>query len=48
MSTHDPTNGGARAVEPDPRDKGLGELVKDLASQTSTLGWLSVPGFVPR
>jgi len=37
MSTHDPTNGGARAVEPDPRDKGLGELVKDLASQTSTL-----------
>jgi uncharacterized membrane protein YqjE len=24
MSTHDPTNGGARAVEPDPRDKGLG------------------------
>ena len=37
MATHDPTNGGARAVEPDPRDKGLGELVKDLASQTSTL-----------
>ena len=37
MSTPDPTNGGARAVEPDPREKGLGELVKDLASQTSTL-----------
>ena len=37
MSTHDPTNGGARAIEPDPREKGLGELVKDLASQTSTL-----------
>ena len=37
MATHDPTNGGARAIEPDPRDKGLGELVKDLASQTSTL-----------
>jgi len=29
MSTHDTTQ--------DPRDKGLGELVKDLASQTSTL-----------
>jgi uncharacterized membrane protein YqjE len=37
MATHDPTNGGARAVDQDPRDKGLGELVKDLASQTSTL-----------
>jgi uncharacterized membrane protein YqjE len=30
----DPVNGGAHA---DPRDRGIGELVKDLASQTSTL-----------
>jgi uncharacterized membrane protein YqjE len=37
MATDDPTPGGARAIEPDPREKGLGELVKDLASQTSTL-----------
>ena len=36
MATHDPTT-GARAIEPDAREKGLGELVKDLASQTSTL-----------
>jgi uncharacterized membrane protein YqjE len=45
MATHDPTNGGAHAAgtDPrvaagdDPRDRGIGELVKDLASQTSTL-----------
>jgi len=37
MATHDPTNGGAQAAESDPRDRGIGELVKDLASQTSTL-----------
>src|SRR4051795_2575894 len=37
MATHDPTNGGAHAAGTDPRDRGLGELVKDLASQTSTL-----------
>jgi uncharacterized membrane protein YqjE len=34
MATQDPVNGGAHA---DPRDRGVGELVKDLASQTSTL-----------
>jgi uncharacterized membrane protein YqjE len=34
MATQDPVNGGAQA---DPRDRGIGELVKDLASQTSTL-----------
>jgi uncharacterized membrane protein YqjE len=34
MATHDPVNGGAQA---DPRDRGVGELVKDLANQTSTL-----------
>src|SRR4051794_12367588 len=37
MATHDPTNGGAHAAADDPRDRGIGELVKDLASQTSTL-----------
>jgi uncharacterized membrane protein YqjE len=37
MSTHDPGNGGARAAPDDPRERGIGELVKDLASQTSTL-----------
>jgi uncharacterized membrane protein YqjE len=37
MATHDPTNGGAHAAETDPRERGIGELVKDLASQTSTL-----------
>jgi uncharacterized membrane protein YqjE len=37
MATHDPTNGGAHATGQDPRERGLGELVKDLASQTSTL-----------
>jgi uncharacterized membrane protein YqjE len=38
MAAHDPGNGGAHAVgQEDPRDRGLGELVKDLASQTSTL-----------
>jgi uncharacterized membrane protein YqjE len=36
MSAHDPSNGGARAPD-DARDRGIGELVKDLASQTSTL-----------
>ena len=30
-------NGGAYVATDDPRDRGLGELVKDLASQTSTL-----------
>jgi uncharacterized membrane protein YqjE len=35
MAAHDPGNGGAHA--PDPRERGIGELVKDLASQTSTL-----------
>ena len=34
MAAHDTS---ARAIEPDPRDRGIGELVKDLASQTSTL-----------
>jgi uncharacterized membrane protein YqjE len=34
MAAHDPVNGGAHA---DARDRGVGELVKDLASQTSTL-----------
>jgi uncharacterized membrane protein YqjE len=34
MAAQDPVNGGAHA---DPRDRGFGELVKDLASQTSTL-----------
>jgi uncharacterized membrane protein YqjE len=34
MATVDPGNGGAHA---DPRDRGIGELVKDLANQTSTL-----------
>src|SRR4051794_38806828 len=35
---HRTGNGGAYASGPDdPRDRGLGELVKDLASQTSTL-----------
>src|SRR3954462_5742137 len=38
MAVGDPGNGGARvAGHEDPRDRGLGELVKDLASQTSTL-----------
>ena len=37
MSAHDPGNGGARAAPDDPRERGVGELVKDLASQTSTL-----------
>src|ERR1700710_2398620 len=37
MATHDPVNGGAHAVEPEPRERGIGELVKDPASQTSTL-----------
>jgi uncharacterized membrane protein YqjE len=37
MAAHDPANGGAHAAEPDPRDRGIGELVKDLAGQTSTL-----------
>jgi len=42
MAARDAGNGGAypagRDVGPDdPRDRGIGELVKDLASQTSTL-----------
>jgi uncharacterized membrane protein YqjE len=42
MAVGDPGNGGARAMgqvghDDDPRDRGIGELVKDLASQTSTL-----------
>src|SRR3954449_4395764 len=38
MAVGDPGNGGARVKgHEDPRDRGLGELVKDLASQTSTL-----------
>ena len=38
MAAHDPVNGGAHAAgQDDPRDRGIGELVKDLASQTSTL-----------
>jgi uncharacterized membrane protein YqjE len=45
MAAHDPGNGGAHAAGTaadtaggaDPRDRGIGELVKDLASQTSTL-----------
>jgi uncharacterized membrane protein YqjE len=38
MATGDPGNGGAQvAGHDDPRDRGLGELVKDLANQTSTL-----------
>lgn len=37
MATHDPANGGAFAAGDDPRDRGIGELVKDLANQTSTL-----------
>jgi uncharacterized membrane protein YqjE len=32
-----PGNGGARAAPEDSRDRGIGELVKDLANQTSTL-----------
>jgi uncharacterized membrane protein YqjE len=37
MAAHDPGNGGAHAAATDPRDRGIGELVKDLAGQTSTL-----------
>ena len=37
MATQDPVNGGAHAAGTDPRERGIGELVKDLASQTSTL-----------
>src|SRR3954453_3911532 len=38
MATADPGNGGgAHAADGDPRDRGIGELVKELASQTSTL-----------
>jgi len=38
MSAVDHGTGGAYSPRPeDPRDRGLGELVKDLASQTSTL-----------
>ena len=35
MAAQDPVNGGAHAD--DARDRGVGELVKDLANQTSTL-----------
>jgi Putative Actinobacterial Holin-X, holin superfamily III len=35
MAVPEGPNGGASAT--DPRDRGIGELVKDLASQTSTL-----------
>jgi uncharacterized membrane protein YqjE len=34
MAAQDPVNGGTHA---DPRERGIGELVKDLANQTSTL-----------
>jgi uncharacterized membrane protein YqjE len=39
MAARYPGNGGAHAMtrDDDPRDRGLGELVKDLAGQTSTL-----------
>jgi uncharacterized membrane protein YqjE len=38
MAARDPGNGGAHAIgHDDPRERGIGELVKDLASQTSTL-----------
>jgi uncharacterized membrane protein YqjE len=37
MAAHDPANGGVQVATDDPRDRGIGELVKDLASQTSTL-----------
>jgi uncharacterized membrane protein YqjE len=49
MATNDPVDGGAHAVghddpggahavgHDDPRDRGIGELVKELAGQTSTL-----------
>jgi uncharacterized membrane protein YqjE len=37
MAVRDPGNGGAHVTTDDSRDRGLGELVKDLASQTSTL-----------
>jgi uncharacterized membrane protein YqjE len=37
MAAYEPANGGANATGEDPRDRGVGELVKDLASQTSTL-----------
>jgi hypothetical protein len=35
MAAHHPDNDGGAAT--DPRERGIGELVKDLASQTSTL-----------
>jgi len=38
MASHDPINGGTHAIgDDDPRERGIGELVKELASQTSTL-----------
>jgi uncharacterized membrane protein YqjE len=37
MASYDPANPGAHETEQDQRDRGIGELVKDLASQTSTL-----------
>jgi uncharacterized membrane protein YqjE len=38
MTSQDPVNGGAHtAGQDDPRERGIAELVKDLASQTSTL-----------
>ncbi len=36
MSEH-ATNGGAGGRDPDPRERPIGELVKDLSQQTSTL-----------
>ena len=35
MAAYEPVNGSTRAD--DPRDRGIGELVKDLAGQTSSL-----------
>jgi len=38
MSARDPGNGGAQPLgHEDPRERGIGELVKDLANQTSSL-----------
>ena len=37
MAARDMPNGGGRTDGADARDRGVGELVKDLASQTSTL-----------
>ena len=37
MAAHNGGLDGAAAPSDDPRERGIGELVKDLASQTSTL-----------